>query len=202
MQEQYFPEATPTRSIADPSHPKHLNSAPFNKNNTLPSVSASKPYAYCGPMTESANEKVFAFGESDFLVEEFNPEQFLAKYAMSCDLDDLKKDLAEFVSHCKHAIMNIMNTDYESFVSLAMRLKGLKEKLHAIRSPLEDSEEQLRNHKDALLRECESLVELLKKHQELEEKKRHLSRFLSINSILSQSESLLQEVAHFLRTDL
>ena len=98
--------------------------------------------------------------------------------------------------------MNIMNTDYESFVSLAMRLKGLKEKLHAIRSPLEDSEEQLQNHKDTLLRECESLVELLRKHQELEEKKRHLSRFLSINSILSQSETLLQEAIHPFRTDL
>ena len=188
--------------MIDPPHPKHLSLHPFSKNNTLPSAAVSNPHAYCEPMTESAKEKVFAFGESDFLVEEFNPEQFLAKYAVSCDLDDLKNDLAEFVSRCENAIMNIMNTDYESFVSLAMRLKGLKEKLHAIRSPLEDSEEQLRDHKDTLLRECESLVELLKKHQELEEKKRHLSRFLSINSILSQSESLLQEAIHPSRTDL
>ena len=174
--------------MIDPPHPKHLSLLPFSNNNTRPSAAVSNPHAYCEPMTESAKEKVFAFGESDFLVEEFNPEQFLAKYAVSCDLDDLKNDLAEFVSRCENAIMNIMNTDYESFVSLAMRLKGLKEKLQ--------------NHKDTLLRECESLVELLRKHQELEEKKRHLSRFLSINSILSQSETLLQEAIHPFRTDL
>ncbi|OAO11794.1 oligomeric Golgi complex subunit 2 [Blastocystis sp. ATCC 50177/Nand II] len=145
-------------------------------------------------MSESVKEKVFPFGESDFLVEEFNPEQFLAKYASSCELDELKGYLAEFVAQCERAITNIMNTDYESFVSLAMRLKGLKEKLQSIKTPLEESKEQMQEHKKTILRECESLAALLKRYQELEERKQHLSRFLSINAILTQSEAILRDL--------
>ena len=145
-------------------------------------------------MSESVKQKVFPFGESDFLVEEFNPEQFLAKYASSCELDELKGYLAEFVAQCERAITNIMNTDYESFVSLAMRLKGLKEKLQSIKTPLEESKEQMQEHKKTILRECESLAALLKRYQELEERKQHLSRFLSINAILTQSEAILRDV--------
>ena len=87
-----------------------------------------------------------------------------------------------------------MNTDYESFVSLAMRLKGLKEKLQSIKTPLEESKEQMQEHKKTILRECESLAALLKRYQELEERKQHLSRFLSINAILTQSEAILRDV--------
>lgn len=149
-------------------------------------------------MSEPVKEKVFPFGESDFLVEEFNPEQFLAKYASSCELDELKEDLAEFVVQCEQAITNIMNTDYESFVSLAMRLKGLKEKLQSIKTPLEESKEQVQEHKETILRECANLAALLKRYQELEERKQHLSRFLSINTVLTQSESILQNVHLFI----
>lgn len=145
-------------------------------------------------MAENTVEKVYAFGESDFLVDDFNAEQFLSKYSATCDLDDLKSDLGEFLTRCENAIMSIMNRDYESFISLAMRLNGLKEKLQGIRSPLEDSRDVLNMHKENLLHECELLYNLLRRHKELEDKKKHLSRFIRLNSLLSTSESILQDV--------
>ena len=59
---------------------------------------------------------------------------------------------------------------------------------------VEESKEQMQEHKKTILRECESLAALLKRYQELEERKQHLSRFLSINAILTQSEAILRDV--------
>lgn len=145
-------------------------------------------------MSESIHKKVYTFGESDFLLNDFNAESFLAKYSSKCNLEDLKSDLTEFLSSCDQAITSIMNKDYESFISLSMRLNGLKEKLQKIKSPLNDSSDLLKQHKENLIRECESLYNLLKQHQELETKKKHLSQFLSINTIITTSEQIFKEV--------
>ena len=145
-------------------------------------------------MSENVQEKVFIFGDSDFIVDEFNPEQFLAKYASTCELTELKKNLAEFLTYCEKKITDIMNKDYDSFISLAIRLNGLKEKLSKIQSPLVEGKEQLEQHKQSLFHECEALNNLLQEYQEIERKKRNLSQFLVINKVITQGESVLQEV--------
>ena len=142
---------------------------------------------------ETVKERVFAFGESDFLVENFNPEQFLAKYSTTCELEDLKSDITEFLQHCENAIMSIMNKDYESFISLAMRLNGLKEKISAIRTPLSESEGQLKIHKENLIRECEALASLLKRYRDVEERKHYLQQFMDLNSLLEEAEGIVNE---------
>lgn len=143
---------------------------------------------------ETVKEKVYLFGESDFLVADFNPEKFLAKYASSCSLEDLKADIAEFLSRCENAITNIMNTNYDSFISLAMRLNGLKDKLESIQTPLVNNQEQLKNHRDSLLRECRELSEMLARYQEIEGKKYHLQRLLSVSALLEEAEGILADV--------
>ena len=148
-------------------------------------------------MTEtsiSVDEKVFAFGESDFLVESFNPEQFIAKYSSSCDLDSLKSDISEFLTRCENAIMKIMNKDYESFISLATRLTGLKEKIAEIQIPLSHSREQLQIQVESISKECEQLTALLSKYRETEERKYHLQQFLKINRLLEEGETIMNEV--------
>ena len=150
-------------------------------------------------MTEtliSVDEKVFAFGESDFLVESFNPEQFIAKYSSSCDLESLKSDISEFLTRCESAIMKIMNKDYESFISLATRLTGLKEKIAEIQIPLSHSREQLQIQVESISKECEQLTALLSKYRETEERKYHLQQFLKINRLLEEGEAILNEVLH------
>ena len=151
---------------------------------------------------EAVKERVFAFGESDFLVENFNPEQFLAKYSVACELEDLKSDITEFLQYCENAIMSIMNKDYESFISLAMRLNGLKEKIGAIRTPLSESEGQLKIHKENLIRECESLANLLKRYRDVEERKHYLQQFMDLNSLLEEAEGIVNEVRYLIRCDM
>lgn len=154
------------------------------------------------PVPEAVKEKVFAFGESDFLVENFNPEQFLSKYSSMCELEDLKSDISEFLQHCENAIMSIMNKDYESFISLAMRLNGLKEKVSAIQIPLSESEGQLKVHKESLIRECELLADLLKRYRDVEERKHHLQQFMDLNSLLEEAEGIVNEVSVLIVYDL
>lgn len=151
---------------------------------------------------ETVKERVFAFGESDFLVENFNPEQFLAKYSTTCELEDLKSDITEFLQHCENAIMSIMNKDYESFISLAMRLNGLKEKISAIRTPLSESEGQLKIHKENLIRECEALASLLKRYRDVEERKHYLQQFMDLNSLLEEAEGIVNEVRYLIGYDI
>lgn len=145
-------------------------------------------------MADSGQERIFPFGESDFFVDNFNPEQFLAKYSATCDLESLKSDLSEFLSQCESAIMSIMNKDYQSFISLAMRLDGLKEKMENIRAPLVESKDRLQQHKEDLVKECETLVNLLRRYQTLEAKKRHLTQFLAIHNLITKSESIYSDV--------
>lgn len=142
----------------------------------------------------SVDEKVFAFGESDFLVESFNPEQFIAKYSSSCDLENLKSDISEFLTRCESAIMRIMNKDYESFISLALRLNGLREKIGAIQSPLSESREQLQLYVESLSKECEQLTALLSEYRAVEERKHHLQQFLKVNTLLEEGEAIVNEV--------
>ena len=149
-------------------------------------------------MEDSEKERIFPFGESDFIVDNFNPEQFLAKYSATCDLENLKSDLAAFLSQCESAIMSIMNKDYQSFISLALRLNGLKEKMENIRSPLVDNKDRLQQHKEDLIKECEVLSNLLKRYQEIEAKKQSLTQFLHIHTIITQSVAIYSTVSFFI----
>ena len=145
-------------------------------------------------MEDSEKERIFPFGESDFIVDNFNPEQFLAKYSATCDLENLKSDLAAFLSQCESAILSIMNKDYQSFISLALRLNGLKEKMENIRSPLVDNKDRLQQHKEDLIKECEVLSNLLKRYQLIEAKKQSLTQFLHIHTIITQSVAIYNTV--------
>ena len=132
-------------------------------------------------MEDSEKERIFPFGESDFIVDNFNPEQFLAKYSA-------------FLSQCESAILSIMNKDYQSFISLALRLNGLKEKMENIRSPLVDNKDRLQQHKEDLIKECEVLSNLLKRYQLIEAKKQSLTQFLHIHTIITQSVAIYNTV--------
>ena len=149
-------------------------------------------------MEDSEKERIFPFGESDFIVDNFNPEQFLAKYSATCDLENLKSDLAAFLSQCESAIMSIMNKDYQSFISLALRLNGLKEKMENIRSPLVDNKDRLQQHKEDLIKECEVLSNLLKRYQLIEAKKQSLTQFLRIHTIITQSVAIYNTATCFI----
>ena len=119
------------------------------------------------------------------------------KYSATCDLENLKSDLAAFLSQCESAIMSIMNKDYQSFISLALRLNGLKEKMENIRSPLVDNKDRLQQHKEDLIKECEVLTNLLKRYQVIEAKKQYLTQFLRIHTIITQSETIYNSVCFF-----
>ena len=150
---------------------------------------------------DSEKERIFPFGESDFIVDNFNPEQFLAKYSATCDLENLKSDLSAFLGQCESAIMSIMNKDYQSFISLAMHLDGLKEKMENIRTPLVDNKDRLQQHKEDLIKECEVLSNLLKRYQAMEAKKQSLTQFLRIHTIITQSEAIYNSVRLVKRID-
>ena len=86
---------------------------------------------------------------------------------------------------------------YQSFISLALRLNGLKEKMESIRSPLVDNKDRLQQHKEDLIKECEVLSNLLKRYQEIEAKKQSLTQFLHIHTIITQSVAIYSTVSFF-----
>lgn len=143
---------------------------------------------------QEAVEKVFAFSEQELLDESFNPETFVSKHRKFFDLEVLKKDLEEFIEKCQTDIMSIMNNDYESFISLAFRLKGLKENIEKVEIPLYQNRHKYEELKNSLIEKEHIVDNLIAKYNEIKDRKQMLEMFLKIDQYLTLEEQLLVKV--------
>lgn len=143
---------------------------------------------------QEAVEKVFAFSEQELLDESFNPEAFVSKHRKFFDLEVLKKDLEEFIEKCQTDIMSIMNNDYESFISLAFRLKGLKENIEKVEIPLYQNRHKYEELKNSLIEKEHIVDNLIAKYNEIKDRKQMLEMFLKIDQYLTLEEQLLVKV--------
>ena len=146
------------------------------------------------PEEQEAVEKVFAFSEQELLDESFNPEAFVSKHRKFFDLEVLKKDLEEFIEKCQTDIMSIMNNDYESFISLAFRLKGLKENIEKVEIPLYQNRHKYEELKNSLIEKEHIVDNLIAKYNEIKDRKQMLEMFLKIDQYLTLEEQLLVKV--------
>ncbi|KAK8801993.1 hypothetical protein WA158_006388 [Blastocystis sp. Blastoise] len=147
-------------------------------------------------MSENTNdvEKVFAFSEQELLDPSFNPDEFVSKHRKFFELEVLHKDLDDFINKCQSDIMSIMNNDYESFISLAFRLKGLKESIDKVEIPLVQNRNKLEDLHSNLIEKQHLVDDLLKQYIEIKGRRELLEKFLKIDQFLLLEEQLLSTI--------
>jgi conserved oligomeric Golgi complex subunit 2 len=68
--------------------------------------------------------------------EEFDVEEFLLSRIAHSDLPDLRAELREYLGTLKEELVQLINDDYEAFISLSTDLRGEGETLVRLQQPL------------------------------------------------------------------
>lgn len=129
-----------------------------------------------------------ALPRSDFLVHNFDAPTYLSTLSdRHQTLEDLKSDLRERSQSLSKELLDLVNTNYEQFLSLGSDLRGGEEKLEDVRVGLIGFK---RGVEDVRYRVTE-------RHREVErllEEKMHISKQISTARKLLEVDALLEEL--------
>ncbi|KAI4759887.1 hypothetical protein E4T52_05527 [Aureobasidium sp. EXF-3400] len=126
----YLPSSTATTATPSP-----LTSPPSPKSNPLDRRTTN----HSGYSSDSDDDKTplpfpAALPRSDFLTADFTPEAYLSTlHNRHQTLEDLRSDLRHRSSLISTELLDLVNSNYEEFLSLGTRLKGGEEKIEEVR---------------------------------------------------------------------
>ncbi|KAI0084912.1 COG complex component [Irpex rosettiformis] len=122
--------------------------------------------------------------------EPFNVEEFLLSRAYT-SLPDLRTELRDYLATLKEELVQLINDDYEAFISLSTDLRGEGARLERLKRPLGDLRSDILASRSEL-QEIENAIQLkLKKRSDLREEKTFLHLLLKISESITRLESLL-----------
>ncbi|KAK1230452.1 hypothetical protein PQX77_006462 [Marasmius sp. AFHP31] len=122
--------------------------------------------------------------------ETFDVEDFLLSRSHT-SLQDLKVELRDYLSNLKEELVQLINDDYEAFISLSTDLKGEGTRLSNLKAPLVGLKQEIQTSKSELYAIQDTIQEKLKKRAALREEKALLHLLLKISESMTRLESLL-----------
>eukprot|EP00052_Salpingoeca_macrocollata_P026051 m.240286 g.240286 ORF g.240286 m.240286 type:complete len:393 (+) comp22521_c0_seq6:181-1359(+) len=134
----------------------------------------------------------YCFAEQEFLVGNFSVDGFVARCRKRVPLAVMQKDLSEYLTGLKGAVVELINKDYADFVSLSSNLVGLDRAIARLAQPLESLREEVLAIKGVMDLEMRDVERALRERASVREAKVMLQRFLSIAASVSKIESLLK----------
>ncbi|KAJ8076523.1 hypothetical protein PM082_000946 [Marasmius tenuissimus] len=102
--------------------------------------------------------------------ETFDVEDFLLSRSHT-SLQDLKVELRDYLSNLKEELVQLINDDYEAFISLSTDLKGEGTRLNNLKAPLAGLKQEIQISKSELYAIQDTIQEKLKKRAALREEK-------------------------------
>ncbi|KIM30529.1 hypothetical protein M408DRAFT_22024 [Serendipita vermifera MAFF 305830] len=121
---------------------------------------------------------------------DFDVEAFLLSRSHT-SLTDLRVELRDYLALLKDELVQLINDDYEAFISLSTDLRGEGERLERIKAPFGDMRTEIQKS-GAELREVEAAVQAkLDERARLREEKILLRLLFNISDSLTRLESLL-----------
>ncbi|KAM6502244.1 COG (conserved oligomeric Golgi) complex component, COG2 domain containing protein [Amanita muscaria] len=120
----------------------------------------------------------------------FNVQEFLLSRSYS-SLPDLRTELRDYLAKLKEELVQLINDEYEAFISLSTDLKDEGDRLQRIREPLGSLRAQIQSAKDQLRSVHDAIQDKLAKRAILREEKALLQLLLKISESVSRIESLL-----------
>ncbi|KAF8502380.1 COG complex component [Russula emetica] len=131
-----------------------------------------------------------AHNNSFFTATTFNVEDFLLS-RVHTSLPDLRAELRDYLAVLKEELVQLINDDYEAFISLSTDLRGEGERLERLKLPLGDLKSQILESRQELSLVQDAIQSKLKKRSSLRDEKTYLHLLLKISESVARLESLL-----------
>ncbi|KAF8630630.1 hypothetical protein AX15_002781 [Amanita polypyramis BW_CC] len=120
----------------------------------------------------------------------FNVQEFLLSRSYA-SLPDLRTELRDYLAKLKEELVQLINDEYEAFISLSTDLRDEGDRLQKIKEPLQSFRERVQSSKDGLRVIHDAVQEKLSKRATLRKEKALLQLLLKISESVSRLESLL-----------
>ncbi|XP_006461130.1 hypothetical protein AGABI2DRAFT_68876 [Agaricus bisporus var. bisporus H97] len=125
----------------------------------------------------------------------FDVEEFLLSRARA-SLPELRTELRDYLSVLKEELVQLINNDYEAFISLSTDLRSEGSRLKKMRGPLVDLQDRIMDSRKELQAIQAAIQEKLDQRATLREEKALLHLLLKISESLTRLESLLMITYH------
>ncbi|TIA07433.1 hypothetical protein D6C80_09801 [Aureobasidium pullulans] len=192
MSKFYLPDSTATTATPSP-----LTSPPSPKSNPLDrkSYSSNNYSTYSDSDSDADNTPLpfpAALPRSDFLTPNFTPEAYLSTLSNRHQtLEDLRSDLRQRSQLLSKELLDLVNANYEEFLSLGLRLKGGEEKIEEVRVGVLGFSREVGNVRDAVAEKVLEVGTLLEEKKRIRKDVMVGRRLLEIEERLEDLEARL-----------
>jgi hypothetical protein len=133
-----------------------------------------------------------ALPRSDFLTPDFTPEAYLSTLSNRHQtLEDLRSDLRQRSQLLSKELLDLVNANYEEFLSLGLRLKGGEEKIEEVRVGVLGFSREVGNVRDAVAEKVLEVGTLLEEKKRIRKDVMVGRRLLEIEERLEDLEARL-----------
>ncbi|KEQ75090.1 hypothetical protein M436DRAFT_62499 [Aureobasidium namibiae CBS 147.97] len=184
----YLPSSTATTATPSP-----LTSPPSPKSNPLDNRRSN--HAYSDSDDDDDNTPLpfpATLPRSDFLTPNFTPETYLSTlHNRHQTLEDLRSDLRQRSSLITTELLDLVNSNYEEFLSLGTKLKGGEEKIEEVRVGVLGFGREVEAVRDVVAARAEEVGVLLDEKKQLRKDILVGRRLLEIEERLEDLEARL-----------
>lgn len=157
---------------------------------------SSNNYSTCSDSDSDADNTPLPFPaalpRSDFLTPNFTPEAYLSTLSNRHQtLEDLRSDLRQRSQLLSKELLDLVNANYEEFLSLGLRLKGGEEKIEEVRVGVLGFSREVGNVRDAVAEKVQEVGTLLEEKKRIRKDVMVGRRLLEIEERLEDLEARL-----------
>jgi len=132
------------------------------------------------------------FDKDDFAQPDLNIAEFIAKQRRAgVPLETLKEDLGIYLDILETAMYDLINRDYQDFVSLSSNLVGLDSAIEDLSNPLSRLRTDIETIRRKMSNTLQAVNEALAERDCLRQKRRLLERLLAVEASIQRLQSLL-----------
>jgi len=144
------------------------------------------------PLQLPNGPSTLSFDKDDFAHPDFKVDEFIAKHRRAgVPLETLKEDLSLYLEVLETAMYDLINRDYQDFVSLSSNLVGLDTAIEDLSSPLNVLKQDVSNIQSKMRETLKTVDLTISERNALREKRLVLEKFLAIDDSIQRLQSLL-----------
>ncbi|KAI3885291.1 hypothetical protein MKW98_002683 [Papaver atlanticum] len=140
------------------------------------------------------DSKPLWFKPNSFLQPNFNPESYISDLRTFVPFENLRSELQSHLSSLKLELIELINRDYDDFVSLSTKLVDIESSISRMRAPLTDLRDKILLFRDSVEGSLLGLQNGLRKRGEAENVREVLELLLDTFHVVSKVEKLIKEL--------
>jgi len=140
---------------------------------------------------------LLSFNKDDFAQTDFKVDEFIAKHRRAgVPLESLKEDLSLYLEVLETAMYDLINRDYQDFVSLSSNLVGLDTAIEDLSNPLNILKQDVSGIQNKMRETLQTIQATIEERDALRGKRLILERFLAVDESIQRLQSLLGPSCH------